>query len=86
MQQKSIDTAPAAPYLESNMSTTDTQIPSFNPITLWTKLVTESLAHTSSAVATWAQLSQDALAYGHQLSAEARKLGVEAMKKFSVAA
>jgi hypothetical protein len=35
------------------------------------------------AVATWAQLTQDAFAYGAQLSAEARKIGLDAYRKAS---
>jgi len=35
----------------------------------------------SAAVATWAQLTQDAIAYSAQLSAEARKLGLDAATK-----
>jgi hypothetical protein len=38
-----------------------------------------------AAVATWAQLAHDAITYGAQLSAEARKLGVEAMRKGATA-
>lgn len=79
-------------------------IGAFDPMAIWTKLVTESTARmhafadqcagleaqmmtrASGAVATWAQMTQDALAYTGQLSAEARKLGFDAMKKFSAAA
>jgi hypothetical protein len=42
--------------------------------------------HAQSAVATWAQLAKDAIAYGTQLSAEARKLGLETAKKMGVGA
>ena len=62
----------------------------FDPMAAWTKLATESFARMSAFAdqytATCAQLSQDALAYGFQLSTEARKLSVDAMKKFTVAA
>ena len=36
---------------------------------------------TQGAVATWAQLAQDAIAYGAQLSAEARRIGLDAYRK-----
>jgi len=36
------------------------------------------------AVASWAQLAKDAIAYGQQLSAEARKLAMDATKKMSI--
>ncbi len=39
-----------------------------------------------NAVTQWAQLAKDAIAYGTQLSAEGRKLGVEAAKKMGVGA
>ena len=39
-----------------------------------------------SAVTHWAQLAKDAIAYGTQLSAEARKLGVDTAKKMGVGA
>jgi hypothetical protein len=39
------------------------------------------ITRTHGAVAHWAQLTQDAIAYAAQLSAEARKLGFEAMRK-----
>lgn len=38
------------------------------------------------AVAAWAQLAQDAIAYGAQLSAEARRIGFEAYRKMSAGA
>lgn len=38
-----------------------------------------SRAH--AAVASWAQMTQDAIAYAAQLSAEARKLGLETLRK-----
>lgn len=44
------------------------------------------LARAQGAVASWAQLTQDAIAYGAQLSAEARKLGFEAARKASTGA
>jgi hypothetical protein len=42
--------------------------------------------HAQTAVTTWAQLAKDAIAYGTQLSAEGRKLGVETAKKMGVGA
>jgi len=39
-----------------------------------------------NAVTNWAQLAKDAIAYGTQLSAEARKLSVETAKKMGVTA
>jgi len=43
-------------------------------------------SHAQAAVTQWAQLAKDAIAYGQQLSAEARKLSVEAAKKMGVSA
>lgn len=40
--------------------------------------------HAQTAVANWAQLAKDAIAYGVQLSAEARKLSLETAKKLGV--
>jgi len=40
--------------------------------------------HANAAVANWAQLAKDAIAYGTQLSAEARKASVDAAKKLGV--
>lgn len=42
--------------------------------------------HAQTAVTNWAQLAKDAIAYGMQLSAEARKVSVDAAKKFGVGA
>ncbi len=39
-----------------------------------------------NAVAQWAQLAKDAIAYGTQLSAEGRKLATDAAKKMGVGA
>lgn len=41
-------------------------------------------SHAQQAVANWAQLAKDAIAYGQQLSAEARKLATDATKKMSI--
>ena len=40
--------------------------------------------HAQGAVANCAQLAKDAIAYGAQLSAEARKLSIETAKKMGV--
>jgi hypothetical protein len=42
------------------------------------------VARAQGAVAGWAQLAQDAIAYSAQLSAQARKLGFETAKKFQM--
>lgn len=42
--------------------------------------------HAQTAVTQWSQLAKDAIAYGQQLSAEARKLSVETAKKMGVPA
>jgi hypothetical protein len=44
------------------------------------------VTRAQGAVANWAQMTQDAIAYGAQLSAEARKLGFETVRKMSVGA
>jgi|SRR5215813_10668805 len=44
------------------------------------------LQRAQAAVATWAQLTQEAIAYSGQLSAESRKIGLEAMKKMGFTA
>jgi hypothetical protein len=44
-------------------------------------LESQMIARANAAVATWAQLTQDAIAYSAQLSAEARKLGLDAVTK-----
>jgi len=41
-------------------------------------------SHATKAVNDWAQLAKDAIAYGVQLSSEARKLSVETAKKMGV--
>lgn len=43
-------------------------------------------SHAQTAVTQWAQLAKDAIAYGQQLSAEARKLSIENAKKMGVPA
>ncbi|HEY1552485.1 MAG TPA: hypothetical protein VGG28_31875 [Kofleriaceae bacterium] len=45
----------------------------------------QMMSRAQGAVASWAQLTQDAIAYGAQLSAQARKLGVETARKFQSA-
>ena len=42
--------------------------------------------HAQGAVNHWAQLAKDAISYGTQLSAEARKLSLETAKKMGVGA
>jgi len=49
-------------------------------------LETQMISRAQGAVANWAQLTQDAIAYSAQLSAEARKLGFETARKMSVGA
>lgn len=44
------------------------------------------VARAQGAVASWAQLTQDAIAYTAQLAAEARKIGLDAVRKASTAA
>lgn len=44
------------------------------------------VTRAQTAVANWAQLAQEAIAYSAQLSAEARKIGFETARKFSVGA
>lgn len=41
-------------------------------------------AHAHTAVALWAQLAKDAIAYSTQLSAEARRLSIETATKLGV--
>lgn len=43
-------------------------------------------SHAQTAVTSWAQLAKDAIAYGTQVSAEARKLSLETAKKMGVPA
>jgi hypothetical protein len=47
----------------------------------YAQLEAQMMARAKQAIETWAQLAQDALAYSAQLSAQARKLGLEAAKK-----
>lgn len=44
------------------------------------------VSRAQQAVASWAQMTQDAIAYAAQLSAEARKLGLETARKMSAGA
>ena len=46
-------------------------------------LEAQMISRAQGAVANWAQLAQDALVYGAQLSAQARKISVETARKFS---
>ena len=52
----------------------------------YASLEKDATARVAGAVATWAQMSQDAIAYGAQLSTEARKLSLDAWKKLGVSA
>ncbi len=47
-------------------------------------LESQMYSRAKQAIETWAQLAQDALQYSAQLSAEARRLGLEAARKMSV--
>ena len=47
----------------------------------YTALESQMITRAQGAVANWAQLAQDAIAYSAQLSAEARKLGFETARK-----
>jgi hypothetical protein len=49
-------------------------------------LETQMMARAKQAIESWAQLAQDALAYSAQLSAQARKLGLETARKMSAGA
>ncbi len=49
-------------------------------------LEAQMIARAQGAVSNWAQLAQEAIAYGAQLSAEARKLSVETMRKMGFSA
>jgi hypothetical protein len=42
-----------------------------------------AIARARQAIETWAQLAQDALAYSAQLTAQARKLGLDAARKIA---
>jgi len=46
-------------------------------------LEAQMISRARQAVETWAQLAQDALSYSAQLSAQARKLGIEAARKIN---
>jgi hypothetical protein len=47
-------------------------------------LESQMYARAKQAIDTWAQLAQDAITYSSQLSAQARKLGLETARKMSV--
>jgi hypothetical protein len=49
-------------------------------------LEAQMIARAQAAIAAWAQLAQDTLAYGAQLSAHARKVGFEAARKATAGA
>ena len=52
----------------------------------YSALETQMVSRAQGAVANWAQLAQEAIAYAAQLSAESRKLGFETARKMSVGA
>ena len=47
----------------------------------YAQLEAQMIARAKQAIETWAQLAQDALTYSAQLSAQARKLGMDAARK-----
>jgi len=49
-------------------------------------LEAQFVVRTQTAVSNWAQLAHEAIAYGAQLSAEARKISFETARKFSAGA
>jgi hypothetical protein len=49
-------------------------------------LEAQFIQRAQGAVATWTQLAQDTIAYAAQLSAEARRLGLDAYRKTSAGA
>jgi hypothetical protein len=49
-------------------------------------LEAQLVQRAQGAVTTWAKLAQDAIAYSAQLSAEARKIGLDAYRKMSAGA
>jgi hypothetical protein len=46
-------------------------------------LEAQMIARARQAIETWAQLAQDALSYSAQLTAQARKLGLDAARKIN---
>ena len=50
----------------------------------YAQLEAQMIARAKQAIETWAQLAHEALAYSAQLSAEARKLGLDAARKLGV--
>jgi len=50
----------------------------------YSQLEQQMVARAKQAIETWAQLAQEALAYSAQLSAEARKLGLDAARKLGI--
>ncbi|MEO8843873.1 MAG: hypothetical protein ABI591_25770 [Kofleriaceae bacterium] len=49
----------------------------------YSSLESQLVTRAQGAVANWAQLTADAIAYGAQLSAQARKVGLENAKKLT---
>jgi hypothetical protein len=52
----------------------------------YAEVETQLVERAHLAVATWAQLANDAISYGSRLSTEARKLGADAAKKVGASA
>lgn len=52
----------------------------------YTSVEARATTHAQHAVANWAQLAKEAIAYAGQLATEARKLSLEAAKKMGVSA
>lgn len=52
----------------------------------YASLEAQMLARAKTAIETWSQLAQEALAYSAQLSAQARKLGLDTARKMSAGA
>jgi hypothetical protein len=46
-------------------------------------LEAQMVARARQAIETWAQLAQDAISYSSQLTAQARKIGLEAARKIN---
>ncbi len=60
----------------------DAQVRAHSFADQFAQLEAQMMERAKQAIDTWAQLAHDALAYSQQLSAQARKLGVDAAKKF----
>jgi hypothetical protein len=62
-------------------STSATPDPFAQFVDQFTTLEAQMMSRARQAIEAWAQLAQDALAYSAQLSAQARKLGLETARK-----